>query len=154
MSGAWAEHGRAPWKSEVSGLFTVHRCGFSAFMTSWHYDGFSWKRQSACCLWCREAAFCAFYYRFISFGCQHYETISEKQEAEEKANKTGQDAQENINTEETKKEEKKPASQNKQLQLQLQLLASETCIYYVLIANLYSTWHICDIYVCTFMCLY
>jgi len=36
----------------------------------------------------------------------HYETISQNQEADEKAKK-GQDAQENINTEETKKEEKK-----------------------------------------------
>eukprot|EP00434_Breviolum_minutum_P013521 symbB.v1.2.011916.t1/scaffold794.1/size161992/9 len=37
----------------------------------------------------------------------HYETICQKQEADEKAHKTGEDAQENINTEETTKEEKK-----------------------------------------------
>jgi len=36
----------------------------------------------------------------------HYETISQNQEADEKAKK-GQDAQENINTVETMKEEKK-----------------------------------------------
>ena len=64
MSGAWAEHGRATWKSEVGGLFIVHRCVFSAFMTSWHCDGFSWKRQSAFCLWCCEAVNFALFIMF------------------------------------------------------------------------------------------
>lgn len=87
------------------------------------------------------------YHLFISFGCQHYETICQKQEADEKAHKTGEDAQENINTEETTKEEKKPASQNKQLQLFsfscLHQRPVYTMYYLPIIFNMAHMWELC-----------